>query len=178
MSKLFVPIGISGSGKSYLGDKLSKVIDLTIICPDDERKLLTGDISNQSKNDEVFSNCYRKLNNSLAKNENVYFSATNLSKKDRKMLFKIAEKYSTDVIALVLTLSKDFNLCLSRVKEDISKGIDRSNTISLIDGQTVVERQYKKFIENINGLSDEHFLSIKEIVNIDTDIEKIIKEVF
>ena len=46
MSKLFVPIGISGSGKSYLGDKLSKVIDLIIICPDDERKLLTGDISN------------------------------------------------------------------------------------------------------------------------------------
>ena len=51
MAKLVLPIGISGSGKSYIYNRDYK--DCVQVSPDLIREELTGDISNQSKNKEV-----------------------------------------------------------------------------------------------------------------------------
>lgn len=47
MSRLILPIGISGSGKSYIYNKDYK--DCIQVSPDLIREELTGDISNQTK---------------------------------------------------------------------------------------------------------------------------------
>lgn len=76
---IYIPIGISGSGKSsYQKRFLPKV---NVICPDTIRKQLTGDVSNQSMNTEVWIVAYDQLESYVIKGEDVYFSSTNLSTK-------------------------------------------------------------------------------------------------
>ena len=48
MAKLVLPIGISGSGKSYIYNRDYK--DYVQVSPDLIREELTGDISNQTRN--------------------------------------------------------------------------------------------------------------------------------
>jgi len=155
------PIGISGSGKSYLGKKLAETVEnMVIVCPDDERKRLTGNISDQSQNDKVFSNCYGQVKDALRNNKDVYFSALNLSHKDRKMLFLIASTLKADVIAYVLEDSFDPDLCLARVNKDLKKGVERSNTATIIEGESIVYRQHKKFMAYYANIKNDKFADI------------------
>ena len=57
--EVIIPIGISGSGKSRLYEKRYK--DYEIISPDLIRKELTGDISNQKRNKEVFQIALKRV---------------------------------------------------------------------------------------------------------------------
>lgn len=130
MSKLLISIGSSGCGKTTYGDKLkNENLELKIVCPDDIRKELTGDISDQSQNDKVWNICYAKIVNGLKNNKDVYLSATNLSRGSLKHLFKIAEKNNAAVECIAFEDSRNWELCYSRVKKDIESGIDRSNSL-------------------------------------------------
>lgn len=155
MSILYVPIGISGSGKTTVGNKIREAFSgVVVVCPDDERKRLTGNVSDQSRNDEVFSNCYGLVGKYLRQGTDVFFSATNLSGKDRKTLLKIAKSAGSFITAIVLMDSLDPGLCLSRVRKDLASGVDRSNTTVINDEtkETVVDRQFKKFKDNYQAI--------------------------
>ena len=146
MSVLFCPIGISGSGKTRLGGFMQNVDpSIAVICPDDVRKELTGDVSNQSRNKDVFKLCYERLTETLKAGKDVYFSATNLNSGDRKKLFDIAATVGARVVALILLDSDNPEVCASRVKTDLTAGTVRSNTLTLVEGKSVIDRQYEKF---------------------------------
>ena len=89
MAKLILPIGISGSGKSYIYNKDYK--DCVQVSPDLIREELTGDISNQSKNKEVFKLAFERVDEYLNKGQNVFFDATNVNKGQRK---NFTDKYN------------------------------------------------------------------------------------
>lgn len=182
MSILYVPIGISGSGKTTVGNMIvaASRTRVVVVCPDDERKRLTGNISDQSRNDEVFSNCHSLVGKYLRQGDDVFFSATNLSKKDRKTLLKIAKDTGSFIMMIVLLDSMDPGLCLSRVRKDLEAGVDRSNTTVLNEetNETVVDRQFKKFTQNrqaIDGYDGMIEYRSTEPVSWKDELEPVIK---
>jgi predicted kinase len=123
MAKLILPIGISGSGKSYIYNKDYK--DCVQVSPDLIREELTGDISNQSKNKEVFKLAFERVDEYLNKGQNVFFDATNVNKGQRK---NFTDKYKdTDVEVIYLILPANIDLSWERIRKDIRDSKNRSD---------------------------------------------------
>lgn len=123
MSNLVLPIGISGSGKSYIYNKDYK--DCVQVSPDLIREELTGDISNQSKNKEVFKLAFERVDEYLNKGMDVFFDATNVNKSQRK---NFTDKYiGTDVNVIYVVLPADVDLSWTRIRKDIREKKNRSD---------------------------------------------------
>ncbi len=123
MAKLILPIGISGSGKSYIYNKDYK--DCVQVSPDLIREELTGDISNQTKNKEVFKLAFERVDEYLNNGQDVFFDATNVNKEQRK---NFTDKYiGTDVEVIYVILPADIDLSWNRIRKDIREGKNRSN---------------------------------------------------
>lgn len=91
--QLMLLIGAPASGKSTVREQLLKQYpDLKVISMDDRRKELTGDMSDQSRNDEVFSWQHRELNKAMETRQNTIVDATNPSRKLRKILWDIGRR--------------------------------------------------------------------------------------
>ena len=156
---VFISIGISGCGKTTYGEYLkTRIKDLKIICPDDIRAELS-DISDQTNNGKVFSIVNSKLEEAMKNNENISYSATNLTKKNRKGMIELCKKYNQEVICVVFLTSFRPDICENRVRSNLSNGINRSNTlVKTDDGETVIRMQWKKFcnqMKDIGGLEEE-----------------------
>ena len=123
MAKLILPIGISGSGKSYIYNKDYK--DCVQVSPDLIREELTGSISNQSKNKEVFKLAFERVDEYLNKGLDVFFDATNVNKSQRK---SFTDKYKdTDVEVIYVILPADIDLSWKRIRADIRDNKNRSD---------------------------------------------------
>ena len=91
---IIFPVGISGAGKSTYGEQLKeKIKNLVIICPDQFRLLLTGDISNHTMEPRVWMEVAKAFEENVIAGKTVYFDATNLTKRNRKTVMDIAKKY-------------------------------------------------------------------------------------
>lgn len=139
--KLIVPIGISGSGKSRLY-KL-KYNDYVKVCPDDIRKELTGDISDQSKNAEVFKLADRRIDDCIRNNKDCFYDATNLNTRFRKS-FVNKYKDMDNVEIIYVVLPADVNVSNERIKKDLDNKVERSNV-----PYTVLLRQYEMYKETL-----------------------------
>ena len=153
MAKLILPIGISGSGKSYIYNKDYK--DCIQVSPDLIREELTGDISNQSKNKEVFKLAFERVDEYLNKGQNVFFDATNVNKGQRK---NFTDKYKdTDVEVIYVILPADIDLSWKRIRADIRDKKNRSDVpyFALVRQK----EQYDKSLEL--GFNDEN---VQEVI--------------
>lgn len=121
---LQILIGISGSGKStYVRSKNKR--HFTIVCPDDIRLNLTGDVSDQTRNKEVWKIAYETLEISLGMGEDVIFDSTACNIETIKQLVEFAEKYHTEFcFKLFYSIPEVSN---KRIQTDIKKGINRAN---------------------------------------------------
>lgn len=107
-----------------------------------------GDVSDQSRGKEVFTKANLRMETALKAGKDIYYSATNLTKKSRKDALELCKKYKADVIALVFEDSLDPAMCEKRVSNDLANGVNRSNTmVKLEDGNTVVQMQAKRFAD-------------------------------
>ena len=123
MSRLILPIGISGSGKSYIYNKDYK--DCIQVSPDLIREELTGDISNQSRNKDVFRIAFERVDEYLNNGQDVFFDATNVNKGQRK---SFTDKYKgTDVTVVYVVLPADIDLSWKRIRADIREKKNRSD---------------------------------------------------
>lgn len=164
MSKFICAIGISGCGKTTFGNILKKEnSNLVIVCPDDIRKELTGDISDQSQNEKVWNICYSRIIHNLQDGKDVYLSAINLSKDGLKYLFKLAEKANAEIEVVAFEDSRDWELCYSRVKKDIDNGIDRSNSLANITVNDTEIPLIKQMSNRYITLMDSGFLENRNI---------------
>jgi predicted kinase len=149
---LFIPVGVSGSGKSFLGNWLQKNYkDIEIVCPDDIRAEKFGDINDQEHGGVVFMIANKSIASNLKNNKNVYFSATNLSLnntlKDLEKLGIFEELTPVNVLIIFLEDSNDTELCKNRIKKDLENKINRSNVPT-----TVVDKQNERFINTKNNI--------------------------
>ena len=153
MAKLILPIGISGSGKSYIYNKDYK--DCVQVSPDLIREELTGSISNQSKNKEVFKLAFERVDEYLNKGKNVFFDATNVNKSQRK---SFTDKYKdTDVEVIYVVLPADIDLSWKRIRTDIRNEKNRSDVPYF-----VLVRQKEMYDNTIkSGFNDEN---VQEVI--------------
>ena len=140
MAKLILPIGISGSGKSYIYNKDYK--DCVQVSPDLIREELTGDISNQSKNKEVFKLAFERVDEYLNKGQRKNFT----------------DKYiDTDVEVIYVILPANIDLSWKRIRKDIRDNKNRSDVpyFALVRQK----EQYDKSLEL--GFDDEN---VQEVI--------------
>ena len=143
-SQVIMLIGISGSGKStYIHQNGLKNVT---VCPDDIRKELSGNISDQSMNDKVWKETSKRMLGILAQHGKVVLDATNVNKFLRIKFMsqfnghrKVAVVFHTDV-----------EVAKNRVAVDIRDGKDRSNVPA-----NVIERQQKNFERGLKSLDHE-----------------------
>ena len=89
------------------------------------REELTGDISNQSKNKEVFKIAFERVDEYLNKGQDVFFDATNVNKSQRK---SFTDKYKdTDVEVIYVILPANIDLSWKRIRADIRDKKNRSD---------------------------------------------------
>lgn len=157
--KLYIPVGISGSGKSTL----KKNLDGTVIsvCPDNIRKELTGSINDQTQNARVFEVAFKRTKEYLKADKNVFFDATNLQRKSIDTLIALGKNANADIQIFLLEDSRDVELCRQRVREDIQKGVERSDTSDASKG--IQERQAQAYMQIVSYISN---LSLKEKFNL------------
>lgn len=120
--EIIVPIGISGSGKTRLYNM--RYSDLTLVSPDLIRKDLTGSISDQRKNREVFEEVDRRVADLVKKGESFFYDATNVNSEFRK---KFVEQFrGTDVKVIYVVLPADIQVSYIRIKQDLKNNVERS----------------------------------------------------
>ena len=120
--EIIVPIGISGSGKSRLYKM--RYSDYTLLSPDLIRKELTGNISDQKKNREVFEEVDRRVAEYVKNGESFFYDATNVNTEFRK---KFVEQFrGTEVKIIYVILPADMNTSYMRIKQDLKNKVDRS----------------------------------------------------
>ena len=154
---LLLFIGISGSGKSYyiknnilkdfphiqtILDKYEIGVYDLVVCPDDIRREVTGDVSNINSDAEVWSIARKRVNETIKKYGFCIFDATNIANKSRKNFLKnitYTKKYA-------VVLKPDVALSKERIKKDIEEKVDRSKVPMF-----VIDRQFNTFKTNLIG---------------------------
>ncbi len=147
---IIMPIGISGSGKSTWVKTLPK--DFVVVSPDDIRRELTGNVSDQSKNREVFQEVDKRIEKLLEQNKKVVLDATNVNTKLRKEFMEKILKDFPDTTFTYKLFPTNPELSKKRISQDIALGVDRADVPA-----SVVDRQNDMFIESLKSIDSEKF---------------------
>lgn len=135
---LYMTIGISGSGKStYLNKNFKKS---NIVSPDEIRKQLTGDISNQTRNKEVFEIAFKNIIDIIKKTGYAVLDATNVSSYGRSDFISKAKSEIPELKTTALIFNANPEISKKRIHRDILSNKDRSNV-----PPDAVDRQYMQF---------------------------------
>jgi putative nucleotidyltransferase with HDIG domain len=86
--QIIITAGAPGSGKTTYRKTLYP--DIQTICMDDERERLCGTAHDQTRNQEVFDNCYGRLRKALLAKENVIWDSTSADRKMRRRIIDLA----------------------------------------------------------------------------------------
>lgn len=122
-------VGIPGSGKSTWTNNFAKNSKYSILCPDLIREELTGNISDQSKNREVFEQFYNRLHYNIKNKINTVLDNTACNIKTIDEIYL----YCKDKAILCFKIfDVEKEICKQRVKDDLSKGLNRSNVPEVI----------------------------------------------
>lgn len=110
MSKLVIPVGIPGCGKSTWGQTMFGKGHYRIICSDDIRRRIWGSLieahdctpeEKKERNQKIWNIFYRDVEEALVHNLDVYADATNLGYPARDKLREIAERTSSEIHLIV-----------------------------------------------------------------------------
>ena len=148
---IIMTIGISGSGKStYLKANYRPEL---IVCPDQIREEITGDITDQTQNFRVWKIAESRLKKIHDEEGIAILDATNVNKSNRiKMMvpFNGSKK-------VAIVFNSELATAQSRVTADIAAKVNRSNV-----PMTVIEKQHKSFKSGFDSIWEE-FNSVIEV---------------
>ena len=115
MSKLIVMVGLPGSGKSTLIEKLNRYMEVpyVVFSSDAYRERILGNEGDQSNNELIFKTLYTDLHAALQEGKNCVFDATNTTLKARKRIFEQI-KDLTEINITALVVSTPFEECVWR----------------------------------------------------------------
>ena len=146
-----ITIGISGSGKStWVNSHKDKY---EVVCPDDIRRELTGNISDQSKNKEVWKEAYTRIEKLITQGKNVILDSTMVNTKSRREFSAFVKSLGVNICYNIFPVSP--TEAKLRVSKDVESGVDRSNT-----PPEVIDRQWQQFKQSVKDIREEHFLVI------------------
>lgn len=116
-------IGIPGSGKSTWIAKFNSGNKYTVVSPDEIRRQLTGNISDQTQNAKVWTIAKERVKSYLGRGKSVIFDSTMTNPQKRREFIKDLPqaKLKAKVFYVDPEVSKE------RIKKDILAGKDRAN---------------------------------------------------
>ena len=125
---LAVMVGVSGSGKSTYATglktslKLENGLETKLVETDAIRGEISGDPTDQSKNNEVFSIARKRVQDALRQGNNVIIDATSTKPRDRRTWIEIGKMCGAETRAYFvntsIAIAKKRNLSRSRVVPD------------------------------------------------------------
>lgn len=129
MKKVIMSVGIQGSGKTTALKELAHKYGYTYLCPDDIRKELSGDASDQSRNGEVWEESRNRLKNLLSTEDVVVFDATFTYENQRIDFIRFAKENGAEKVQGIffdvpLETAKERNLKRERIVPE--HAIDRA----------------------------------------------------
>jgi predicted kinase len=145
---VILTVGISGCGKSTW---VTQQQGYTVICPDQLRYQITGNISDQSKNGEVWKEVYRLVDVAIANKENAIVDSTMAKTSDRRQMLNYIRERGAEVLYKTFAINP-IDAC-DRVKNDVTSGKNRSNT-----PHDIILKQYNSLNE-FRDLETENYLT-------------------
>lgn len=120
---LYMLVGLPGSGKSTLCEKRVQDFGGKIVSSDAIRAELYGDAQIQGNPDEVFWKMRTKAVEWLNKGNDVYYDATNMTRKDRSEMLKICP---AECIKTCIVVWEPIEVCIARAgaREERPVGTD------------------------------------------------------
>jgi predicted kinase len=119
-SVLVMLSGLPGSGKTYFSRQLAKSISITLLESDFIRKTLVPQpVYTGAENARVFRTSYALAEELLTKGMPVLFDATNLVRRNRKRLYKIAT--TTKAKLIILEMSAPEQVIVQRLDQRIEE---------------------------------------------------------
>ena len=154
MPDLIALMGIPASGKSthieqMKLDYFARGENVEVVSPDQIRLQLTGDMSNQDRNSEVFMTAHALAGMYLRQDKTVIWDATNVTARARRDILKTAAEANAlaklVVIDTPLTTARQRNAARDRVVPE-----------------HVLDRMYRQFVESLSQIGHELWFSIEK----------------
>ena len=147
-------VGIPGCGKSTYLRKVSSP-NVLIVCPDDIRRELTGNISDQSRNGDVWMTAEERIYNGLSDGRYVILDATNVGTRNRVGLLNKVKGMKPGISCYATVFDCNPDVSKERIGRDIENGVDRSNVPGF-----VIDRMYSQYLETLEVIKGEGFDSV------------------
>lgn len=150
---IIITFGIPGSGKTTWRRKfIEQHIDQNwkVICPDDIRKEVTGNISNILQDKTVWKIAYNRLEEYFKIPDcNIIFDSTACNVKTQKRIESICNSYKVSIIYKIFDI--DAQKAKDRIQNDINNNVDRSHVPN-----EVIDRMYNNFSIAYNRIIQEY----------------------
>ena len=131
MQKVFILMGLPGSGKSTVAKKITNYKELyskypsiyltentpKVFSSDEYREKLTGDVNNQTSNHKIFNTLYNDLTNHVKNGGSAIYDATNINRKNRKeILTRLNDLHIEDLKIIGILVITPIEECIERNK--------------------------------------------------------------
>lgn len=107
--------GLVGSGKTVKAQELAKQYDATVFSSDSLREELFGDVNEQSRNQELFTELHKRIKDYLRKGKSAIYDATNIDYKKRMSFLAELKKIPCEKICVLM--ATPYEECLKRNAE-------------------------------------------------------------
>ena len=150
LPELIVLLGIPGSGKSTWAKQYVLKCDasFTIVSSDEVRKILCGNLRDQTRNNEVWEIVLNQVQGHLKRGRNVILDATNTGTEKRRKF--ISQLPPCNRFIKVFQVSKP--IAKSRISKDMEAGVERTPV-----PDHVIERMFKQFHDSLLAIKDERW---------------------
>lgn len=153
-NNLLIPIGPPGSGKSTFAAGLVELGVLhrsAVVSPDALRETLTGDVTNQRANSQVFQIVDTILDTRMKLGLDVYLDATNLQSNHLRKVMGVAASYGHSITLLI------FNTDEATVRE-------RNASRERVVPDHAMDRMFNNFKElDIDGIAESYGADIIDV---------------
>jgi len=147
-------IGIPGSGKSRYLKSIPRN-NISIVCPDDIRLEKTKNISDQSKNKEVWETARERIKKSISKGYYTILDATNVDTGRRREMLSMIRSEFPGIDTYARIFDADPEVSKQRIKKDLENEVVRSKV-----PDEVIDKMYKQYLDTLNNINSEGFTEI------------------
>lgn len=161
-------IGLVGSGKTVKAHELAEQYNATVFSSDALRKELFGDINEQSKNQELFTELHGRIKNCLKNGKSAIMDCTNINYKKRMAFLSELKNISCEKVAVLMAIP--YEKCLKRnsererkVPEDVIKRMYMNFQCPWYhEGWNRIDVIYDNYAEDCKGLAREWVESVRD----------------